>query len=134
MPHHLGEIGRVEARCAADNCGHPVTIVIVADLGPIETRLARIERLVKREGAEIMADIDTLTADFDTYKGDVTAALGGLKTTVQELRDELAAAGTVVPPAVQAKLDALDADIEAADAALSPAPTEPAPTDEAPAE
>jgi NAD(P)-dependent dehydrogenase (short-subunit alcohol dehydrogenase family) len=98
-------------------------------LAEVLHRLDRIERLVRNEGNKIMADVDTLTADFDAYKGDVTSALDGLKATIEELKAEIAATGTVVPPEVQAKLDALDADIAAADAAVKPAPVEDAPAE-----
>lgn len=90
-----------------------------------QEHILRVLRTVITKEGSIMTDVDTLTADFDNYKTDVGAALDGLKATVQELKDELANAGTVVPPEVQAKLDALDADIAAADAVVKPVETPP---------
>jgi hypothetical protein len=81
----------------------------------------------------IVTTVEQVQTDFAAYQGDVTNALSGLQASVADLRDQLAAALQNVggvPAAVQAKLDELDGQITAADAALKPAPAEPTNTDE----
>jgi hypothetical protein len=81
----------------------------------------------------IMSTVEQVQNDFAAYRNDVTTALSGLQATANDLRDQLAAAlqnQGGVPAEVQAKLDELDGQIGAADAALKPAPAaEPAPSE-----
>lgn len=71
----------------------------------------------------LVATVDQIQQDFETFKTDSTTALQTIQATVDELKAELAAANAGgVPAPVQEKLDALDAAILAADAALTPAP------------
>ena len=79
----------------------------------LEKRVAALEaRIPALETKEktIMADVDKLTADFTKYQQDVTAALAALQAEI--------ANQPPVSPAVQAKLDALDAAVNAADTGL----------------
>lgn len=69
----------------------------------------------------LMSTVDQLASDFTKYQADVTTALSELKT---ELATALAAQGGV-PADVQAKLDALDSAVTAADTSLT-APAAPA--------
>lgn len=128
------------AWCLVVDCpGHPSWLEslvhgqdhVLKALHRIAERLAAIET----NQEQIMTDVDQLVTDFTTFKGDVTTALDGLKATVEELKAELAAALANqggIPPEVQAKLDALDQDVLAADTAVKAAPT-PAPGDVPPA-
>lgn len=71
----------------------------------------------------LVSTVEQVTADFTTYQTDVSTALGGLAASVADLKTQLAAALANqggVPPAVQASIDALDAQVVAADAALKP--------------
>lgn len=71
----------------------------------------------------LVATVDQIQQDFETFKTDSTTAFQTIQATVDELKTELAAAlAGGVPAPVQVKLDALDAAILAADASLKPAP------------
>lgn len=67
----------------------------------------------------IMATLDDITADMT----EETTAIGGISTLVQGLRQQLADAlsGTTLPPAVQAKVDAIFTAAEANKGALAAA-------------
>jgi predicted XRE-type DNA-binding protein len=81
---------------------------------PIGIELLQLER-------RLMASIDEVIADFQHYQSDVAAALGALKSSVDDLTAKLAAGNAVE----SADLDKLKADIDAADAGLhSPAALE----------
>jgi hypothetical protein len=86
-----------------------------------QQRLAALESqnaaLTQRMNA-MSTTVDQLQTDFDKYKTDVSGALGALTASVAALTAELANAP--ITPAVQAKLDALDSDITAADAVVNP--------------
>jgi hypothetical protein len=85
----------------------------------------------------LMATVEQLTADFTTYQGDVTTAIAAVQTnvtdltaTVTDLKNQLA--NVQIPPAAQAAIDNLDAQVQAADANLKAVPT-PAPVEQPPA-
>jgi multidrug resistance efflux pump len=71
-----------------------------------------------RKVDNIMATLSDVEAALAHYQSDVTAALGALKSSVDDLTAKLAAGNAVEA----ADLDKLKADIDAADAGLKPAP------------
>jgi hypothetical protein len=94
-----------------------------------EIRISTLERKVN-----LMADVlDTLKADFESYQALVTTTLGNLQAKIASL-----SAGALDP----AKAEAIDAEVKAAIAQLTPPatpvtpatpPSDPAPVDPAPA-
>lgn len=87
---------------------------LAAEIAAIKRTLRTI---ITKEGT-IMTDVTQLTADFEQYKSDVTAAFARLQASID------AAGG--VPADVQAAIDALDTEIQGADAdanAEDPAPS-----------
>lgn len=71
----------------------------------------------------LMATVETLIADVNVFRADVTGALGRAQTKIDELKTALA--GASLSPEQQASLDELDAAVNAADSvvkAFEPAP------------
>ncbi len=90
--------------------------------GGLEARLdaisAQLAAILTKED-ELMASIDDIAADMTTQ----TTLLASLASFVQGLKDQIEAAlsGATLPPAVQAKVDAVFAQAEANNAAIAAA-------------
>lgn len=129
-------MGDHAARCG--HCDGPLVVVVDLDSTAINHRLTHLERgqrqilralnVIHEDEEAIMATVDELAAHFDEYKTSVQQALADLRQAVEEADDD-------IPPAVQAKIDQLDAAILGADAELPPPaePTDPGTPDTGPA-
>jgi hypothetical protein len=102
-------------RCIFINCsGHEDALQVLihgqqhlaAELATIRTAIAA----VNTKAGKTMTDVATLTADFNTYKGDVSAAFARLQASL-----DAALANQGIPADVQAQIDALDTAIHGAD-------------------
>lgn len=83
-----------------------------AFLVALRTRAAEVLELLGI--AEILKEIRRMAVNVDALKADFEQLRTDLNTKLAELRDAIAAQGTI-PADVQAKLDALDEEINAAD-------------------
>jgi chromosome segregation ATPase len=97
---------RLEARVAA----------LEKNQGAIVARLSTLEAKVQT----MAASLDKVQADLTQYTTDVTAALATLNQSITDLKAQLAA--NPIPADVQAKIDAVDANLLAADAVVKAAP------------
>ena len=102
----------------------------ILGIATLAAKVDRLADLIHTFKEQIMATVEQLTADFQTYQGDVTAALGSLQTnvdqlksTVQDLQNQIANGD--LPASAQAAVDNLDAQVQAADATLKSAPAAP---------
>jgi hypothetical protein len=114
----------VFTHCPGHDDKQDVVIHALQELAADSVVIKRYLRTVITKEGTIMTDVTTLTADFDKYKGDVSAAFTRLEASV-------AAAGGI-PADVQTAIDALDAEINGADAdanAEDPAPVVTPPAD-----
>lgn len=80
-------------------------------------QLASIRRLIRREGAATVASLDNLTAAIAKLDTDVEQAAADVSTAIQALKDQIAAltAGSIS----QEQIDALQAGVDTADAAVT---------------
>src|SRR5438105_15488275 len=78
-------------------------------------------RAISAQGVKIMATLDQIAADITAE----TSAIDSLSALIAGLKQQLAdaLAGTTLPPAVQAKVDAIFADAETNKAKLAAALT-----------
>jgi uncharacterized coiled-coil protein SlyX len=83
-----------------------------AFLADLRTRAAEVLELLGI--AKILKEIHRMAINVDALKADFEQLRTDLNTKLAELRDAIAAQGTI-PADVQAKLDALDEEINAAD-------------------
>lgn len=115
------------------------TFNVNQDLAAIEKKLDNIlvkqnlltikfNRMAKTV-ADIEAKVDTLQTALDNEQAQIQAAIDGLNTTVQELRDQIAAGANdqEALERIATKLDGIQSDLEGT---IADTPTEPEPTPE----
>jgi outer membrane murein-binding lipoprotein Lpp len=101
-------------------------IIGLGKLLKLATENGKTVRSVNRKLEHIMAKLADLEGKFDTLRTDVTRALGDLQAAVDKLSNgDLSAENQAVVDDMSAKLDELDAAVNAADPATPAAPAEP---------
>lgn len=92
----------------------------------IATETRTTTRSLDRKMERIMAKLADLEGKFDNLRTDVTRALGDLQAAVDKLNNgDLSAENQAVVDDMSAKLDELDAAVNAADPATPAGPAEP---------
>lgn len=90
--------------------------VYLHDVEPHARIITLLNQLIT-QGETLMAKFQDFQADLDKLKTDISAKLDALAKTIADLKAQIAAGS----PVTQEQLDAVDAEVQAIDASLTPA-------------
>lgn len=103
--------------------------VDIADLGLDQQQLmllASLGRLIRQQGAQTMASLDNITAAIAKLDTDVEQAASDVAAALQALKDQIG--GLTAGAISQEQIDALQAGVDSADAAVTALDQSVAPT------